>query len=84
MSEKKPVLEDRPNPLGAWFQFEQLRKVLEQTIKDIEFSNFNLSFGAKNELVFHQKLAEARTLIDKITELLNSGPPSLEARTHVS
>jgi exonuclease VII small subunit len=62
------------NFLGAWFQYEQYRKQLEQIVKDVEFSSFNLQFGAKTEESFRKKLEEARRLIDKIVELFNSGP----------
>jgi exonuclease VII small subunit len=64
----------RFNILGAWFEYEQYRKQLEQTVKDLEFSNFNMSFGAKTEEEFRKKLEEARRLIDKIVELFDSAP----------
>lgn len=70
------------NVVGAWLRYEDLRKGLEKNVKELELSNFNLTFGAKTEAEFRERLRQARILLDKITELIDSQSES--SRTVVS
>ena len=70
MSEDKKQL----NIVGAWFEFAQLRKELEERVKGLEITGFNLQYGTKTEAEFRQRLREARLLFEKIEDLI--GPPT--------
>jgi len=60
------------NIVGAWLEFEQHRKELERLVKELELSNFNLTFGSKTQAEFQMKLRQARILLDKVTDLINT------------
>jgi len=59
--------------IGGWLEFETLRKQMETKIRELELSNFNLTYGSKSEVEFREKLKQIRILHDKIETLL--GPP---------
>ena len=66
-SETKPF-----NLVGAWIQFEELRKNLEEHVTGIELSKFNLQYGSKTEAEFKSKLREIQILVDKIVRLIEA------------
>ena len=68
--------------IGAWLLYEQYRKGIEEKIKGLELSSFNMNFNdAKTEKTFRARLAEIQVLLDKILRLLG---PEKEARTLVA
>ena len=60
--------------VSKWFEFAQLRRDLEEKVKQLEITSFSLQYGAKGEGEFRQELREARMLLEKIEALV--GPPS--------
>jgi len=60
------------NLVGAWIQYEELRKKLEEHVTGIELSKFNLQFGSKTEAEFKSKLREIQILVDKIVQLIET------------
>jgi hypothetical protein len=60
----------------AWLQYENMRKQLEEVVKELELSHFNLIFGSKTEVEFRAKIRQARILLEKIDALM--GPERSE------
>ena len=72
-------MSESPQPrslIRDWIEFEGLRKELEEHVKEIELSNFNLHYSSKSEAEFRGKLRRIRILLDRIERLL--GPPGEE------
>jgi hypothetical protein len=66
------------NIVGAWFEFTQLRRDLEERIRSLDVTSFSLQYGTKTETEFRQKLREARLLFEKIEALIgpSTTPPN--------
>jgi hypothetical protein len=58
--------------IGAWLEFATLRKEMETRIHDLELTNFNLTYSARTEAEFRQKLKEIRSCLDKIDVLIGA------------
>jgi len=71
-----------PNIIGAWILFEEYRRDLQKKISELELTSLNLTYSLKSEADFRQRLKDARSLFDKIEELI--GPPREGTATHVS
>lgn len=71
--------ESSASPVASWLTFAHMLRDLQSAAKDLELSNFSLSYGAGTERQFRQKLREIETLVSKMTALI--GPETVENKT---
>jgi hypothetical protein len=69
-------MSERRNLIGAWLEYEKLRKGVEEKAEEAEITKFNLTYGARTEAEIRAKWREIRILVDKIETLI--GPPEKE------
>jgi hypothetical protein len=69
--------------VASWLSFAHMLRDLQSKAKDLELSNFSLSYGAGTEKEFRSKLREIEILVGKMVALI--GPEtSEEPKTLVS
>jgi hypothetical protein len=64
------------NPVASWLAFAHMLRDLQSATKELELSNFSLSYGAGTEKEFRQKMREIESLVSKMVALI--GPETVQ------
>ena len=62
--------------IGSWIEFAHMLGALQSKAKDLELSNFSVTYGAGTEASFRAGLREIATLVNKM--VLLAGPETSE------